>query len=145
MDGIPSGGLPLAQKNEYVWLHPGSMMMTITQLPAPISAYIAATNAADIEALMATFAGDALVNDHRNEFDNPASIREWAQREIVDDCVTMQVTAASCRGNTTAVTASIDGNFDKTGLPNPLVLTFYFSVSDGRIVQLVIVHNKPAS
>ena len=119
--------------------------MTLPTLPAPVSAYIAATNHADIEALMATFAEDALVNDHRDEFAGRDVIRNWAQREIVDDRVTMQVTGSTCRGNTAAVTASIDGNFDKTGLPDPLVLTFYFSVSGERIVQLIIVHNKPAA
>jgi hypothetical protein len=59
--------------------------------------------------------------------------------------VTMQVTGSTCRGNTVAVTANIGGDFDKTGLPAPLVLTFYFSVSGERIVQLIIVHNKPAA
>jgi ketosteroid isomerase-like protein len=116
--------------------------MTLSNLLAPVSAYIAATNSFDIEALMATFAEDALVNDHRNEFDSRDAIRNWAQREIVDDRVTMRVTGSTCRGNTAAVTAKIDGNFDKTGLPDPLVLTFYFSVSGERICQLIIVHNK---
>lgn len=120
-------------------------MMTLPTLPAPVSAYIAATNASDIEALMATFAADALVNDHRNEFASRDVIRNWAQREIVNDRVTMQVTGSTCRGNTVAVTANIDGDFDKTGLPAPLVLTFYFSVNGERIVQLIIVHNKPAA
>jgi ketosteroid isomerase-like protein len=114
-------------------------------LPAPVAAYIAATNAADIEAFMATFAEDALVNDHRNEFADRDAIRDWAQREIIGDRVTMDVTGARCRGDTVAVTAKLDGDFDKTGLPDPLVLTFYFSVSGARIVQLIIVHNKPAA
>jgi ketosteroid isomerase-like protein len=120
-------------------------MTTLSTLPAPVSAYIAATNHVDIDALMATFAKDALVNDHRNEFAGRDAIRDWAQREIVNDQVTMQVTATTCRGNSVAVTANIDGNFDKTGLPVPLVLTFYFSVSAERIDQLIIVHNKPAA
>jgi ketosteroid isomerase-like protein len=113
-------------------------------LPAPVSAYIAATNQFNIDALMATFADDALVNDHRNEFIGRNEIRNWAQKEIVNDHVTMEVTGATSRGDGVAVTANIDGDFDKTGLPAPLVLTFYFSVSAGRIVQLIIVHNKPA-
>jgi len=117
-------------------------MTTTPALPAPVSAYIAATNHFDIDALMAAFSEDALVNDHRNEFAGRDMIRDWAQREIVGDRVTMQVTGATCRGNAVAVTANIDGNFDKTGLPDPLVLTFYFSVSGERIVQLIIVHNK---
>jgi len=116
--------------------------VTLSNIPAPVSAYIAATNNFDIEALMATFAEDALVNDHRNEFDTRDAIRNWARREIVGDRVTMQVTGSTCRGNAVAITANIDGNFDKTSLPDPLVLTFYFSVSGERIDQLIIVHNK---
>lgn len=114
-------------------------------LPPPVSAYIAATNQFDIEALMATFAADALVNDHRDEFANLGAIRDWAQREIIGDHVTMQVASATCRGNSVTVNANIDGDFDKTGLPDPLVLTFYFSLSADRIDQLIIVHNKPAA
>ena len=57
----------------------------------------------------------------------------------------MQVTGTTSRGNSVAVTANVDGDFDKTGLPTPLVLTFYFSVSAERIVQLIIVHNKPTA
>jgi hypothetical protein len=39
--------------------------------------------------------------------------------------------------------AHVDGNFAKTRLPDPLVLTFYFSISNERIVQLIIVLNQP--
>jgi ketosteroid isomerase-like protein len=50
-------------------------MMTLPTLAAQVSACISAMNASDIEALMATFAEDALVNDHRNEFANRDVIR----------------------------------------------------------------------
>lgn len=118
------------------------MTMIRFDLPGCVSDYIAATNAFDIEAVMATFAADALVNDHRNEFVGRDAIRDWAEREIIGDRVTMQVAGATRRGSAVAVNAKIDGNFDKSGLPDPLVLAFYFSMSDDRIVQLVIVHNK---
>jgi ketosteroid isomerase-like protein len=116
--------------------------MTVATLPGPVAAYFAATNAFDTDALMATFAPDALVNDHRDEFVGRDAIRAWAQREIIGDRVTMEVTEATQRGDAVAVNAIVGGNFDKTGLPDPLVLTSYFSVSDDRIVQLVIVLNK---
>jgi hypothetical protein len=117
--------------------------MTSYNLPEPVETYITASNSFDIDGLMATFAAHALVNDHRDEFDGPDAIRNWAQREIVGDRVTMQITGAAHRGAGASVSAIIDGDFDKTGLPDPLVLTFYFSVSGGLIDQLVIVHNKP--
>ena len=44
-----------------------------------------------------------------------------------------------------ALTAEIDGNFDKKGLPSPLVLAFYFCLSGSKISALVIVHNHPAT
>ncbi len=114
-------------------------------LPMPVQAYITATNAFDIEALVAAFSADALVNDHRNEFLGQEAIRSWAQREIIDDRVTMQVTHVTRCGMTAAITASLAGNFDKTGLPDPLLLTFYFAFGAERIDQLIIVQNKPVA
>jgi len=40
------------------------------------------------------------------------------------------------------VTANIDGDFDKRGLPDPLVLAFYFTPHDDQIVQLIILRNR---
>ncbi len=40
------------------------------------------------------------------------------------------------------VTANIDGNYDKRGLPDPLVLAFYFSAHGHQIVQLMILRNQ---
>src|SRR5262249_42605196 len=34
--------------------------------------------------------------------------------------------------------ANVDGNFDKRGLPDPLVLAFYFTAHSNLIVQLII-------
>jgi hypothetical protein len=41
------------------------------------------------------------------------------------------------------VTANVDGDCDKRGLPDPLVLTFYFSAHRDKIVQLIILRNEP--
>jgi hypothetical protein len=118
--------------------------LSVSDLPPPIVAYVAAANGFDLDALMATFDEDALVNDHRSEFRGRDAIRDWAAREIIGDRVTMQVTDATRRGGSAAVVATVDGDFDKAGLPDPLVLAFYFSVDRGRIVQLIIVHNEPS-
>jgi hypothetical protein len=44
-----------------------------------------------------------------------------------------------------ALKAEVDGDFDKTGLPSPLVLAFYFCLSGSKISALVIVNNKTAT
>jgi ketosteroid isomerase-like protein len=117
--------------------------MTIPTLPSPVQAFIDAMNRFDLESLSAAFAPDAIVNDHRCEFRGQEAIRGWLATGIVGDRVTMTLTEATRRGENATVTAMMDGTYEKTGLPTPLVLSFYFSVERDRIVQLVIVHNKP--
>ncbi len=113
------------------------------RLPQAVADNIAACNAHDIEAWMATFAPGALVNDFQREFAGAEAIRAFGRKEIFGADVTMQVLRAIDRGGDVAVEAQVDGTYDKTGLPDPLILSFYFSVRDGRINQLIIIHNKP--
>ena len=40
--------------------------------------------------------------------------------------------------------ATYDGDYDKANLPDPLILTNYFSVRDGKIVSQVTLLNKPS-
>jgi hypothetical protein len=116
--------------------------MKTANLPSPVSAYVEATNEFNLERFMATFHDDALVNDHRDEFSGKEQIRAWAAREIIGDHVTMKVVNARRLGDHAALKAEVDGDFDKKGLPSPLVLNFYFSVSGDKISGLVIVLDK---
>jgi ketosteroid isomerase-like protein len=113
-------------------------------LPRVIVDHIAACNAHDAEAWMATFASDALVNDVQREFAGHAVIRAWADEEIFGADVTMAVERATDQYGDVILRARLDGTFDKTGLPDPLVLTYYFSVRNDLITQLIIVFNKAA-
>jgi hypothetical protein len=119
--------------------------MTTKTMPSPVSAYIQATNSFDLDGFVALFDDDALVNDHRDEFIGKEQIRAWAAREIVGDHVTLRVVTQRVVGNHVALKAEVDGDFDKKGLPSPLVLAFYFSLSGGKISALVIVNNKTPS
>ncbi len=111
-------------------------------LPQVIADHIAACNAHDADAWMATFAPDAMVNDVRREFIGTKAIRAFAEAEIFGANVTMAVQRAWDRHGDVTVHARIDGTYDKTGLPDPLILSFYFSLRDARITQLIIIHNK---
>jgi hypothetical protein len=119
--------------------------MTARTLPSPISAYVEATNSFNLDGFAALFDDDALVNDHRDEFIGKERIRAWAAREIIGDHVTLKVVKQRVVGNHVALTAEIDGTFDKKGLPSPLVLALYFCLSGSKISALVIVHNNPAT
>ena len=111
-------------------------------LPRAVADHIAAYNAHDPEALIATLASDALVNDNRREFLGHAAIRAWADKEIFGDNVTLAVERALDQHGDVILHARVDGDYDKTNLPNPLILTYYVSLRDGLITQLIVVHNQ---
>jgi hypothetical protein len=112
-------------------------------LPAPVAAYVLATNTFDLDALVSAFADDALVNDQLCEYWGTAAIREWAERAVIGVRLTMYVVKAVDHYGNAIVTANVDGDYDKRGLPDPLVLAFYFSAHRDKIVQLIILRNEP--
>ena len=114
------------------------------KLPAPISAYVRATNDHDLDAFLASFSEDALVNDIQREFWGKTAIAKWAEREIFGPKVTMEVAKAVDHYGDLIVTAKLDGNYEKSGLPDPLILTFYFTLRGNKITKLIILLNKPA-
>jgi len=111
-------------------------------LPPLVAAYVEATNSFDIERLMATFAEDALVNDKLRDYWGKPNIREWASRDIIGERLTMFVTKVINHYGNFIVTANVDGNYDKRGMPDPLVLAFYLTAHSDLIVQLIILRNR---
>ena len=114
-------------------------------LPPLLAAYVEATNRFDLEGLLATFAEDALVNDQLQDFWGKIAIGQWAERDIIGKKLTLEVTDVVEHYGNFIVTAKVDGDFDKRGLPNPFVLGFYFTVKEDRIVQLMILPTAPMS
>jgi ketosteroid isomerase-like protein len=62
-----------------------------TELTGVIADHFAAVNAFDTDAIAATFAPDAYVNDARRQIDGIDAIRRWIEKEMVGDRVTMDV------------------------------------------------------
>jgi hypothetical protein len=115
------------------------------KLDGVIAEHIAAVNALDTDAIVATFAEDAFVNDARREFRGVAAIREWVEREVVGDKLTIDVREVVGNHGDTIVRGAYDGTYDKTNLPpGELILSNYFGVRDGRITSLIVVYNQPA-
>jgi SnoaL-like domain len=122
-----------------------ALSLSTTALEPVLAEHVAAVNAFDEDAIVATFAADALVNDARREFWGAEAIRRWVARELVGDRVTMDVTEVLTHHGDIIVRARYDGDFDKTNLPAELILTNYFTVRDGKIVRLIVIRNTPAS
>ena len=119
------------------------MSTTTTTLEGIVAEHLVAVNALDTDAIVATFADDALVNDARREFWGKDAIRRWVAKEMVGDQVTIEVIEVIDHHGQTVVRGRYDGDYDKTNLPDELILTNYFSVRDGKITSLIVIRNSP--
>lgn len=118
--------------------------ITTAAMPEAVRKYFDAMNNGDSAGMAALFPPDGLVNDIQREFWGPESITRWTDREIVaDHVVATRFVAAKEHHGDYIVSAAMDGDYDKTGLPDPLVLTFYFSLVDNQISRLIILANRP--
>jgi hypothetical protein len=113
-------------------------------LPPVVAEYLAGVNAFDLDAIVATFAPDAYVNDARREINGIEAIRSWAEKEMVGDHVTMEPLEVVDHYGQTIVRSRYDGSYDKTNLPAELIMSDYFSVRDGKIVSLTVIYNQPS-
>ena len=113
-------------------------------VPQPIRDYFAAMNSFNSEEMTAAFTEDGLVNDIQREFWGPDAIKRWADKESVGDhVVTKDFTEAKEHHGSWFISTAVDGEYDKTGLPDPLILTYYFTLDGDQISSLIIVGNKP--
>jgi len=115
-----------------------------TELPAIVAEHIAAVNAFDTERIVATFTPDAYVNDARREIWGTDAIRAFVAKEFVGDHVTMEVREVIEHYGDIIVRARYDGTYDKSNLPDELVMTSYFGVREGKITNLTVIFNQPS-
>jgi hypothetical protein len=114
------------------------------KLSGVVAEHVRAINAFDTEAVVATFAKDAYVNDVQREIVGIDAIRRWIEKEITGEHVTIEVREVVDHYGDPIVRGHYDGDYDKTNLPKELILSNYFKVRDGKIVSLIIVFNKPS-
>jgi len=114
------------------------------ELTGIVAEHIRAVNAFDANAIVATFAQDAYVNDNQREIVGIDAIRRWVEKEMVGDHVTIEVREVVDHYGDTIVRGAYDGEYDKTNLPKELILSNYFKVRNGKIVGLLIVFNQPS-
>src|ERR1700728_3842680 len=101
--------------------------MNTTELTGVVAEHIKAVNAFDTDAIVATFSDDVYVNDNRREFVGRDAVRRWVAKEMVGDRVTIDVREVLDHHGDTIVRGAYDGDFDRTNLPDDLVLSNYFS------------------
>jgi hypothetical protein len=113
-----------------------------TALPPVIAEHIAAINTSDLDAATATFADDAFVFTQA-EARGIGAVRALLAKEFIDDHVTLEVRQVIDHHGDFIVRTKYDGTYDKTNLPDPLIMTNYFSLRDGKIVTLSVIFTHP--
>ena len=117
-------------------------MTTPTALTGVVAEHVRAVNDFDIDAITATFAQDALVNDARREIRGVDAIRRWVAKEMVGDNVTIEPVEVLDHYGAVIVRGRYDGTFDKANLPDELIMSNYFTVKAGKITSLIVIRNQ---
>jgi hypothetical protein len=112
--------------------------MTNNELPQSIATFIEATNAHNTEGLLETFTRSAVITDEGQEYRGIAAIREWSDEKNIGAKVILDVVDLVNSDGKTIVTVKVDGDFDKTGLPDPFLMDFYFTIDTIKIAALNI-------
>ena len=105
-----------------------------TQVSATIESYFRASNAGDIEGLVACFSPDATVVDEKQTHRGAAGIRNWSidVRKKYDFKAEVLKTTENATG--AVVTAKVSGNFPGS----PVNLDFNFTLERDKIRSLNI-------
>ena len=106
------------------------------QLPGPAADYVRTVNKSDPIGFISLFTDDAVVDDAGRIIQGRDAIQAWAASDIFAVHVTFDPLDASGDENNATVTARVDGTFDRTGLPDPLVMTFQIHAVNGKITEL---------
>ncbi len=115
-----------------------------TQLPVLAQSYVEAINSHDSATFLSLFANDAIVDDAGREFRGLDAIKEWSDREIFAADVTLEVIDHSERDGESVITSKVDGNFDRTGLPDPVIIAHRIAVDGDKIAGLDLPAGKPS-
>jgi len=112
--------------------------------PKVVQDFVDATNQGHRDAFKAIFADDALVNDVERDFWGIDAIMSWADREVLApaDNVTLEIIDIKNHYGDYIVKLKVDGNFDKTNLPDPLYITQHITIRENKIVKFISIQVK---
>lgn len=105
-------------------------------LNGPIATYVDAVNQQNTEDLLSAFSESAIVTDEGRKYQGIPSIKEWNAEKQFGANITLRPVEVTEQDGKTILTAEVDGNFDKTGLPSPLFMDLCFTLDSSMISGL---------
>lgn len=108
------------------------------KLHQPINQFLRTVNTGDVEGFPASFAAHALVEDVGRAIRGREEIEKWSRHDIFGVHAHFDVVEVVEREGWTVLTVKIDGTFDRSGLPDPLLMDHSFRVAHGKIAELKV-------
>jgi uncharacterized protein (TIGR02246 family) len=101
-------------------------------VPDPVARLLEAANDNDVDAFLATFADEGVVDDWGREFVGRDAIRAWSDREFIGQRVRLDVRDVRRDGEATVVSALVGGD----GFNGPS--QFSFLLDGDRVSRMTI-------
>lgn len=120
-------------------------MKTEVKLPPAVEHYLRTVNSGDAEEFAESFADDALVEDVDRRIEGIEAIKKWSRQDIFAVRARFDVVTVAEHNGRTLLTVKIDGTFDRTGLPDPLLMNQSFLVARGKIAELKVTFASRAA
>ena len=111
-------------------------MKTDLLIPEPIKSAIKAANDHDSTRFLSNFAETSVLTDEGQEYHGIAAIKKWSDEKLFGANITFKIIGITNSGNNSVVMAQVDGDFDKTGLPEPFVMALHFVTFGSKIKRL---------
>jgi len=103
-------------------------------VPEPVTAYLAAEEAKDVDALSHCFTEDAIVHDEGRDYLGRDSIRQWKQEVKRKYRYVLQTVNSQTQGDKVTVRVRVTGEFPGS----PVELDHIFELSNDKIASLEI-------
>lgn len=107
------------------------------QIPKPIADFIEAINQENSDAFLAAFTENAAITDEGSEYRGIAAIKKWNEEKNIGAAIRLTPVKAIDRDGKIVLTTEVDGNFDKTGLPDPFLMDLHFTTENNKINGLI--------
>ncbi len=111
--------------------------MNSQQLPPIAAEYLRSINDQLPNDFAALFVEDAVVQDAGREYRGLPAIRKWGDTDIYQPRVALHPLEVAARGDGVKLTTRVEGNFDRTGLPDPVIIQHSLTLRGDRIAKLV--------
>jgi ketosteroid isomerase-like protein len=104
------------------------------KLPRVLAEYFAATNAHDVEAIIAAFTEDAIVHDEGRDHVGVSAIGAWMKETIEKYDYKVEPIESSRNGSSAVVLVSLRGKFPGS----PITIQYAFTLLGEKVARLEI-------